>query len=126
MNKMFTQKEFDEAVASLKTEKSPGPDKLTNEMLMHLGSKAASKLLAIYNNSWKTGAIPQSWRDAHMIPIQKQGKKTESYRPISLTSCCGKLMERMVNTRLMWHLESNNLLANEQAGFRKHHSTEGN
>ena len=62
-----------------------------------------------------------------MIPVLKKGKhknKATSYRPISLLSCTGKLMERMVNTRLTWHLESKNILVNEQAGFRQNMSTE--
>ena len=62
-----------------------------------------------------------------MIPIHKKGKdrvKPESYRPISLTSTVGKLMECMINTRLLWHLETKELLTPVQAGFRNHHSTE--
>ena len=43
---------------------------------------------------------------------------------LSLTSCVGKVVERMINTRLMWHLETNNLIAKEQAGFRQNRSTE--
>ena len=42
----------------------------------------------------------------------------------SLTSCVGKVMERMINTRLMWHLETNNFIAKEQAGFSQNRSTE--
>ena len=96
-------------------------------MLLHLGPKSNFKLLQIFNNSWKTGNIPQSWREATMIPILKKGKNKKdvnSYRPISLLSCTGKLLERMVNTRLTWHLENNNIYANEQAGFRQNLSTE--
>ncbi|KAK7102290.1 hypothetical protein V1264_020529 [Littorina saxatilis] len=62
-----------------------------------------------------------------MVPIHKKGKdraKVDSYRPISLTSCVGKLMERLINTRLTWHLEKNNTFSPEQAGFRQHRSTE--
>ena len=125
MNCPFNTKEFEEALKTLKDKKSPGPDRITNEMLEHLGTKAKSKLLGIFNNSWKTGHVPQSWREADMVPIHKKGKvraNTDSYRPISLTSC--KLMERMINIRLVWHLEKNNIITPEQADFRQHHSTE--
>ena len=52
--------------------------------------------------------------------------KTEasSYRLISLTSCIVKVLERIINTRLKWFLESEKFLASEQDGFREHHCTE--
>ena len=54
-----------------------------------------------------------------MIPIlKKDPKQAASYRPISLTSCVGKTMERVVNQRLKWYL------APEQAGFRQFRATE--
>ena len=62
-----------------------------------------------------------------MIPVHKKGKnktKAESYRPISLTSCVGKLMKRLFNTRLMWHLEDKQHISPEQAAFRQDRSTE--
>ena len=60
------------------------------------------------------------------LPFLKPGKDPNlpsSYRPISLTSCNCKLFERLVNHRLMWFLEKNNILCPEQSGFRKHRST---
>ena len=60
------------------------------------------------------------------LPFLKPGKDPNlpsSYCPISLTSCICKLFERMVNHRLMWFLEKNNILCPEQSGFRKHSST---
>ena len=125
MNCPFNTKEFEEALKTLKDKNSPGPDKIINEMLEHLGTKAKSKLLRIFNNSWKTGHVPQSRREVDMVPIHMKGKdqvNTDSYRPISLTSCMGKLMERMINTRLVWHLEKN-IITPEQAGFQQHCST---
>ncbi|GFO32403.1 folylpolyglutamate synthase [Plakobranchus ocellatus] len=49
---------------------------------------------------------------------------SESRRPISLTNCICKLMERIINARLMWVLEKNNNLMHEQAGFRQSRSAE--
>jgi len=62
-----------------------------------------------------------------MIPVLKKGKnkgKAASYRPISLTSCVCKTMERIVNQRLQWYLEVEDVITPEQAGFRRYRSTE--
>ena len=62
-----------------------------------------------------------------MVPVPKKGKDRNdknSYRPISLLSCMGKTMERMVNKRLTHHLEKNGLISPVQSAFRKHRSTE--
>lgn len=127
MNQELTMHELQTAIRQLKAKKSPGPDGITNEMLIHLGKTAMRKLLDIYNYSWKQGKLPQIWKEATMIPIHKKGKdpkKAASYRPISLTSCVVKTMERIVNARLKWYLETNDLLAPQQAGFRQFRSTE--
>nr|KAG5699230.1 hypothetical protein BaRGS_012751 [Batillaria attramentaria] len=99
----------------------------SDEMIKHLGPAARRKLLELFNQSWKTGIFPSAWKEATIIPIRKKEKdpaKKTSYRPISLLSCLGKTLERMINKRLMWHLESNNLITKEQTAFRKNRSTE--
>ena len=96
-------------------------------MLCKLGIQARKKLLQLYNASWKSEHIPKMWKKAIQIPIHKSRKTRnmpESYHPISVTSCPCKLMERILNHRLIWYLETNPLLMDEQAGFRKHSSTE--
>ena len=123
----ITLHELLSALKKLKTKKSPGPDGITNEMLKNLGNVAVEKLLEIFNHSWNTGTLAQVWREATMIPIHKKGKdknKPASYRPISLTSCVVKTLERVINERLLWHLETGNILVPEQAGFRRFRSTE--
>ena len=80
----------------------------------------------IINEIWPTGKLPEDWHKAVIIPIPKPGKdKTEAtnYRPIALTSCICKTIERMINDRLVWFLESNNLISGNQAGFHKNFST---
>ena len=61
-----------------------------------------------------------------MIPIPKPNKDHTdplSYRPIALTSCLCKVLERMNNTRFIWYLEKYGILHRSQCGFRKHRST---
>ena len=122
MDKKLTLNELQTALRELKAKRSPGPDAITNEMLTHLGNKATCKLLEIFNHRWATSTLPQTWREATMTPIPKKGKDPKqavSYRPISLTSYVGKTMERVVNQRIKWYLETNDHLAPEQAGFRQ-------
>jgi hypothetical protein len=74
---------------------------------------------------WETGIVPSLWKKSNVVPVLKTGKdpkSTASYRPFSLTSTMGKSMERIINTRLNWLLETNNITANEQTGFRIHRS----
>ena len=123
----FTDQELKAALSKLKKKKSPGPDKVHNEMLTHLGTLGRKALLRLVNLTWEKGKIPKPWRNAHIIPILKNGKDPKipkSYRPISLTSCIGKVAERMVNRRLYWWLESSNLLTDIQAGYRAANRTE--
>ena len=97
------------------------------EMLKHLGASSRAVLLKIFNHSWMKGVVPAVWKEAIVIPVPKKGKDKKnpcSYRPISLLSCVGKLLERMINRRLINHLESNNVLSPTQTGYRKHRSTE--
>ena len=79
MDSPISYEEQNSALAKLKPKKSPGPDCITNEMIINLGKPALHKLLEIYNKSWEEGSLPQSWREAIMIPIHKPGKaKTEA------------------------------------------------
>ncbi|MBJ5584688.1 reverse transcriptase family protein, partial [Salmonella enterica subsp. enterica serovar Typhimurium] len=75
---------------------------------------------------WCEHVFPDSWRVAIVLPFPKPGKDPaipSNYRPIALTSCLCKLLERMVNARLMWFLETNKILSPHQCGFRRHRSS---
>ena len=125
--KDFTVQELNSAIKKAAPRKAPGPDKITNEMISHLGSIAKKRLLQYINRTWNEGQLPRSWKTARITPILKKGKpagKPQSYRPISLTSCLGKVTERMINTRLYHWLEKNKILNETQAGFRRNSRTE--
>ena len=118
----FSSQELNQAMRKLLPRKAAGPDKIKNELIQHLGHKAKQVLLKFINQTWSKGYLPTQWRTATITPILKKGKLPESpqsYRPISLTSCLGKLMEKMVNNRLYWWLEKENIIDNCQYGFRR-------
>ena len=103
-----------------------GLDQVHYQLLTHLPNSALFVLLKVYNHVWESSCFPPSWREAVVINIPKPGKDRSdpgNFRPIALTSCLCKTMERMINARLMWSLESQALLSEKQCGFRKNHST---
>ena len=113
-NSLFNITELKDAIAVSK-DTATGP-----EMLKHLPETALDTLLHIFNGIWTTGVFPKSWRLATVIPIPKPGKdhaEPTNYRPIALTSCLCKTLERMINKRLVWYLESNNLITKFSVGF---------
>lgn len=122
----FTRQELDVALSKLKAGKAAGKDNIPYDFLTHLTSPIQDCLLLLYNSSWETRRYPNCWKPSVLIPIPKPGKDPtlpSSYRPIALLSCIGKLMERLVSTRLSWWLEEKLLLREEQCGFRPHRGT---
>ena len=122
----FTMDELDRALSEAKNNKATGEDDIPYEMLKNLGEKAKEILLWLYNSCWNGNGIPTKWRTAIIKPLLKDGKDpklTESYRPISLTSCVGKILEKLAADRLIFILESRNILNDNQAGFRPNRCT---
>ncbi|XP_076046155.1 uncharacterized protein LOC143028232 [Oratosquilla oratoria] len=85
------------------TDTAPGSDRVTYSMITHLGDAGEKALLQLVNTSWLSGRVPYNWKQADIVPVPKP-KEPGKYRPISLTSCLGKTMERMVLRRLQWKL----------------------
>ena len=127
-NNPFNLVELKEAI-NKSHDTATGPDEVHYQMLNHLPSKSLQALLDIFNDIWETGKFPESWELSTIIPVPKPGKdhtEPTNYRPIALTSCLCKTLERMINTRLVWYLESNNLISPVQSGFRSERSTNDN
>ena len=111
---------------SLDPYKACGNDNIHPRVLRELAVYIAPILTTIYNSSLETGEIPQDWRDANVCPIYKKGNHYDpaNYRPVSLTSVPCKILEHVLTSALMNHLESNKILCEEQHGFRKKRSCE--
>ncbi|XP_055589179.1 uncharacterized protein LOC129741467 [Uranotaenia lowii] len=101
--------------------KSSGPDEIPYCMIKNMPPEAKVVLLEMFNDLWKNGEYPQEWKTSKIIPIPKQGggpEEVENLRPIALTSCLGKVYERLINRRLQQHLETEKLLHPNQHAFR--------
>lgn len=121
LNQPFTWQEFLHSIKSRK-DTTPGLDNIPYKIIRNLHISAQEKLLNIFNLLWENQIIPASWKAQCVIPILKPNKPVDdcnSYRPISLSSCVGKLFEFMIKTRLDYYIEANNLLPSQQFGFRK-------
>ena len=124
-NEKFTMEELMAALATSKNS-APGEDNIRFEMIKHLSINAKTYLLEVYNHLWKNKEFINEWRTAIIVPIPKPGKdpsNVSNYRPISLTSCLCKTLEKMVNTRLTWYLKENKIISDVQFGSVKNRST---
>jgi retron-type reverse transcriptase len=113
-------------IGTLKVKKAPGPDKIPNTALKLLPDKAVVALTAIINASLRFCHFPSRWKSANVIFIPKPGKDLlfpQNYRPISLLSNVGKVLEKVILTRLVRATNENHVLPDEQFGFRPKHST---
>ena len=92
---------------------------MISTVLKELASEIASPLCHIFESSFSTGEVSFDWRCANVTPIYKKGKKNlaSNYRPVSLTSQIGKVMEAIIKDDLMGHLKQHNLIRNSQHGF---------
>ena len=68
----FTPAELDKAISLLKLRKSPGPDRIHNEMIKNVSLKGKKALLLLYNKTWESGAVPKTWKTATITPILKK------------------------------------------------------
>ncbi|UYV61874.1 hypothetical protein LAZ67_1006915 [Cordylochernes scorpioides] len=78
-------KELDYALENTDLNKTPGPDGIHGQMISNLGKNGKEKLLDIFNNSWKTGKLPQDWKTATIIPIKKLDKSVDDPKPTDLS-----------------------------------------
>ena len=103
----------------LKAHKSPGPDEIYARVLKECKNELSCPLTTLFNNSIKSGLVPKAWKLADVVPIFKKGEKIKksNYRPVSLTSTVGKILESIVANKIREHLEKHKLIKLSQHGF---------
>ena len=107
-------------LSSLDVNSSMGPDGL-HPCLLKSCPNLAIPLYTIFRKSVSQGKLPLLWKSSQIIPLFKKGSRhvALNYRPISLTSVCCKTLERILAKAIFAYLEENQLLSQDQFGFRQ-------
>ena len=126
LNDEITVTELDDVIKEKKTEgKSTDGYDVNPIMIKNLGKTAKHVLLTIFNLSLQTGQW--CWNKQDICFIKKTGKSSYidpgAYRPISLSSNIGKILEKILEKRLRLHCKNHEILGNTQEGFCPNHST---
>ncbi len=103
-------------------------DPIPTHLLQAISSSVIPALTHIINTSLHTGTFPTAFKQARVSPLLKKPALNpallENYRPVSLLPFIAKSLERVVFNQLSLFLAQNNILDNNQSGFRSGHSTE--
>jgi retron-type reverse transcriptase len=126
-DKLFTKEEITANLKKFNSKKAPGKDGLNRDILIRAFQVFPLFFTQIYSECLKKGCFPKNLKHSVIIPIIKPGKEkcndVSKYRPISLLNNWGKLLERLMIDRILFHIYSNDLFNDNQYGFTPQRGT---
>jgi ribonuclease HI len=124
---LFTEPEVTQIVSQQNNAKSPGEDGFNAAIVKEVHKSNPQFLTKLYNKSLILGVFPNVWKTSVVKVIRKPGdrdyRKPNSYRPISLLSVFAKILEKLLINRITYYLKINGLLGENQFGFTAQKST---
>ena len=113
-------------ITNLPNKTSSGIDNISNKLLKQIKHIIVQPLTLIINQSLTSGIYPDKFKISKITPLHKKDDRTviSNYRPISLLPTISKIIERIMHSQLYAYFNENNPIAEQQYGFRSHHSTE--
>lgn len=103
-NERIQNWEIEQAISDLKINKAPGPEELSSDMVKLFFNSNKQVFMDLLNKIWISKKFPDSWKIANVALIPKEGKDLklrDSYRPICLLPIWGKVLDKLLNNRLM-------------------------
>ena len=113
-------------LCQLNAQKSTGIDKISPIFLKDGANEIKGAITFIINLSIDTNSVPDEMKFAKVKPLFKKGSRLDAgnYRPVSILPIVSKILERAVYNQIVGYLDKNNLLYENQSGFRKAYSTD--
>ena len=120
-----TPKEISDLIQTLSSNKSTGPNSIPMSILKKIKNEISIPLSAIISNPFENGIFSNLLKSAQVIPVFKNGSRLScnNYRPISLVSNIGKVIEKLIHKRLNHFLEQHKVFYYLQFGYRLNTST---
>lgn len=116
------------SIAKAKVKKAAGSDGVTNEFIKVLPHNWLTHILTLFNKIFETGFVPENWSEVTMCMLHKKGDPTDpgNYRGIALVNCITKIFTQIIHDRIKKWAETEDLIPEEQAGFRNGRGCEDN
>ena len=103
--------------------------RISNMLLKKTSQNFRRVILELFNKCLADDALPMKWKESLIKMIEKKADDhsyPKNFRPISITSCLCRILERIILQWLHDYLKENNILIKNQSGFRAHRSTRDN
>lgn len=124
----LTVEEIERCLVKTKPWKAAGEDGLPAGVWRHIWPAVSESVCRLFQTSLDTGTVPRQWKIAKIIPLKKPNKddytQAKAWRPISLLSTLGKLLEAVVAERISFAVETYGLLPANHFGARNQRSAE--
>jgi hypothetical protein len=125
---IITEEDVRKKLSKLRADKASGVDGLAARFLAEVMGEISHPVYLIFVQALKTGQVVDDWKLAYVTTIYKKGSRVQAgnYRPVSLTSQLGKLLESLIRDKIVEFLETNQVIRDTQHGFRRGRSCVSN
>ena len=116
----FSNNDILKIIRNLDSNKAHGHDMISIRMVKICDDSICKPLKLIFQSCLESGKFPSEWKKANVVPIHKKGDKQilKNYRPISLLPVTGEILERLLYDTMFEFLTENNLISDNQSGFK--------